>query len=55
MTSEVVVHCGVVWAYQVTHCGWFRYIKAFPEAVTKKGEPDLQHESVKRYLKEKHG
>lgn len=46
---KVVVHHGVVWVYEVSG-GWFRHLKGFPEALTKKGEPDPDHESVRKYM-----
>jgi hypothetical protein len=48
---NVVVHLGVVWAYHVTG-GWFRRLKAFPDAVDRKGEPDTGHPSVLKYVKD---
>lgn len=50
---KVEVHLGVVWAYRLDANGaWFYKIKAFPEAVDKRGEPDVDHPAVLKYLKD---
>ena len=50
---NVVVHLGVVWVYRMTRNNeWFRNIRAFPEALDKRGEPDPNHASVLKYVKE---
>lgn len=52
----VVIHNGGVWAYKIS-CGWFLYLKAFPQAFKKIGKddfiPDVNHQSVLDYTKDK--
>jgi hypothetical protein len=37
----------------MTHSGgWFRNVRAFPEAIDKRGDPQTDHPSVLKYLKE---
>lgn len=47
----VRIHLGVVWVV-IMGSGWFRHIKAFPQAVDKAGEPKLDHADVIKYLKD---
>lgn len=56
-TPMIVVHNGIVWAYQIKG-GWFWYIKGFPEAIKKIGKgdkaqyvPDPEHPTVLAYEK----
>lgn len=47
---QIEVHCGVVWVYKIGK-DWYEYIRAFPEAVDKKGNPKLDHQDVVAYTK----
>lgn len=42
----VVQHCGVLFAYEMQG-GWYRYIRAFPNA------RDANDPEIQKYLKEK--
>lgn len=49
--NHVIVHLGVVWVLKMNN-GWFSHIKAFPEAIDKKGEPQIEHPVILKYVKE---
>jgi hypothetical protein len=47
--DKIIWH-GVVFVVQIKN-GWYYHLKGFPEAVTKKGEPQLDHAIVLQYIK----
>jgi len=50
---RVIIYLGVVWVIRLTASGsWYRNIVAFPNAIDKKGEPKLDHESVLKYVRD---
>ncbi len=52
-SMRVFIHYGVVWAIRLTASGsWYRNIRAFPDAIDKKGEPKLDHGSVLKYVRD---
>jgi hypothetical protein len=49
--NHVIIHLGVVWIVKIS-CGWYSDLKAFPQAIDKKGEPFVEHPLVLKYIKE---
>lgn len=53
LLMRVIIYLGVVWVIRLTASGsWYRNIVAFPNAIDKKGEPKLDHESVLKYVRD---
>ncbi|MGZ4850515.1 MAG: hypothetical protein ACXV2C_03945 [Candidatus Bathyarchaeia archaeon] len=47
-----IIYLGVVWIAEVKN-GWYTYLKAFPEAIDKKGDAQLEHPAILKYIKER--
>lgn len=53
MDWKVEIHLGIVFAYRLFGNGWFRDIRAFPNAIDKNGNPVLNHPLVTSFIKER--